>query len=55
MSSPWGKGGSPKDDLLITLYFYNNELSKNKHFLILLSIIARNSQELRLKRIFEIL
>ena len=40
---------------LSTLYFYNNEPSKNKHFLILLSSLARNSQELRLKRIFEIL
>ena len=41
--------------LLTTLYFYNNEPSKNKHFLILLSSLARNSQEPRLKRIFEIL
>ena len=38
-----------------TLSFYNNEPSKNKHFLILLSSLARNSQKLRLKRIFEIL
>ena len=38
-----------------TLYFYNNEPSKNKHFLILLSNLARNSQEPKLKRIFEIL
>ena len=38
-----------------TLYFYNNEPSKNKHFLILLSSLARNSQEPKLKRIFEIL
>ncbi len=40
---------------LYTLYFYNNEPSKNKHFLILLSSLARNSQEPKLKRIFEIL
>ena len=33
----------------ITLYFYNNEPSKNKHFLILLSSNARYSQEPRLK------
>ena len=39
---------------LTTLYFYNNEPSKNKHFLILLSSLARNSQEPKLKRIFEI-
>jgi hypothetical protein len=38
-----------------TLYFFNNEPSKNKHFLILLSSLARNSQEPKLKRIFEIL
>ena len=38
-----------------TLYFYNNEPSKNKHFLILLSSLARYSQEPRLKRMFEIL
>ena len=38
----------------ITLSFYNNEPSKNKHFLILLSSLARNSQEPKLKRIFEI-
>ena len=38
----------------VTLYFYNNEPSKNKHFLILLSSLARNSQEPKLKRIFEI-
>ena len=38
-----------------TLYFYNNEPSKNKHFLILLSSLARNSQEPNTKRIFEIL
>ena len=37
-----------------TLSFYNNEPSKNKHFLILLSSPARNSQEPKLKRIFEI-
>ena len=37
-----------------TLSFYNNESSKNKHFLILLSSLARNSQEHKLKRIFEI-
>ena len=37
-----------------TLSFYNNEPSKNKHFLILLSSLARNSQEPKLKRIFEI-
>ena len=40
---------------VFTLYFYNNEPSKNKHFLILLSSLARNSQEPKLKRIFEIL
>ena len=40
---------------LNSLYFYNNEPSRNKHFLILLSSLARNSQELRLKRIFEVL
>ena len=28
-----------------TLYFYNNELSKNKHFLILLSSLAWNLQD----------
>ena len=39
----------------VTLSFYNNEPSKNKHFLILLSSLARNSQEPKLKRIFEIL
>ena len=39
---------------LSTLSFYNNEPSKNKHFLILLSSLARNSQEPKLKRIFEI-
>ena len=38
-----------------TLHFDNNEPSKNKHFLILLSSLARYSQEPRLKRIFEIL
>ena len=32
-----------------TLSFYNNEPSKNKHFLILLSSLARNSQEPKLK------
>ena len=32
-----------------TQYFYNNEPSKNKHFLILLSSLARNSQEPKLK------
>ena len=37
-----------------TLSFYNNEPSKNKHFLILLYSLARNSQEPKLKRIFEI-
>ena len=40
--------------LLYTLYFYNNEPSKKKHFLILISSLARNSQEPKLKRIFEI-
>ena len=35
--------------------FYNNEPSKNKHFQILLSCLARYSQEPRLKRILEIL
>ena len=39
----------------LTLYFYNNEPSKNKHFLILLSRVTRYSQEPGLKRIFEIL
>ena len=39
---------------LRTLSFYNNEPSKNKHFLILLSSLARNSWEHKLKRIFEI-
>ena len=39
---------------LLKLYFYKNEPSKNKHFLILLSSLARNSQEPKLKRIFEI-
>ena len=34
---------------------YNNETSKNKHFLILLSSLIRNSQKPKLKRIFEIL
>ena len=38
----------------VTLYFYNNNPSKNKHFLILLSSLARNSQEPKLKRTFEI-
>ena len=38
-----------------TLYLYNNEPSKNKHFLILLSSLARDSQKPKLKRIFEIL
>ena len=37
-----------------TLSFYNNGPSKNKHFLILLSSLARNSQKPKLKRIFEI-
>ena len=37
-----------------TLYFYNNEPSKNKHFLILLSSLARNSQKPKLKKKFEI-
>ena len=31
------------------LYFYNNEPPKNKHFLIFLSSLARNSQEPKLK------
>ena len=39
----------------ITLYFYNNEPSKNKHFLNLFSIPAMCSQKPKLKRIFEIL
>ena len=30
-----------------TQYFYNNEPSKNKHFLILLSSLAKNSQAVR--------
>ena len=37
-----------------TLYFYNNEPSKNKHFPILLSSLARYLQEPKLERIFEI-
>ena len=37
------------------LHFYNNEPSKNKHYPIFLSSLARYSQEPRLKRIFEIL
>ena len=40
---------------LLTLYFYNNEPSKNNLFLILPSILARNSQEPKVKWIFEIL
>ena len=40
--------------LLYTLYFYNNEPSKNKRFLILLSTLVRNSQESKLKIILEI-
>ena len=32
----------------------HNEPSKNKHYLILLSSLARNSQEPKSKRIFEI-
>ena len=40
---------------VVTLSFYNTEPSKNKHFLILLSSLARNSQEPKLKRILEIL
>ena len=39
---------------LLTLSFYNNEQSNNRHFLILLSSLARNSREHKLKRIFEI-
>ena len=42
------------NNITTTLSFYNNEPSKNKHFLILLSSLARNSQEPELKRIFEI-
>ena len=38
----------------VTLFFYNNKPSKTKHFLILLSSLARNWQEPKLKRIFEI-
>ena len=38
-----------------TLYFYNNEPSKNKCFPILVFSLARYLQEPRLKRIFEIL
>ena len=38
----------------ITLSFYDNEPSKNMHFLILLPSLARNSQEPKFKRIFEI-
>ena len=33
--------GAAKVSIAITLYFYNNEPSKNKHFLILLSSLAR--------------
>ena len=42
-------------DYRYTLYFFNNEPLKNKHLLILLSSLARNSQEPKLKRIFETL
>ena len=38
-----------------TLYFYNNEPSKNNLFLILLSSLARSSQGPKLKRSFDIL
>ena len=38
-----------------TLYCYNNEPSKNKYFLIWFFSLARNSQEPKLKRSFEIL
>ena len=38
-----------------TLYFYNFEPSKNKHFLVLLSGLARDWYKPKLKRIFEIL
>ena len=48
------KEWTKKCGFLDTLSFYNNEPSKNKHFLILLSSLSRNSQELKLKRIFEI-
>ena len=37
-----------------TLSFYHYEQSKNKHLLILLFSLASNSQEPKLKRIFEI-
>ena len=37
----------------VTLYFYNNEPSKNKHFLILFSSLARNSKEPILKISFQ--
>ena len=43
------------DGMQFTLYFYNDELSKNKRFLTLLSSLARYSQKPRLKRIFEIM
>ena len=41
-------------NIRFTLSLYNNVLLKNKRFLILLSSLARNSQEPKLKRIFEI-
>ena len=43
------------NNICVTLYFDNNEPSKNKHFLILLSTLSRNSQEPKLKIVFEIL
>ena len=42
-------------NIVIHTIFSNNELSKNKHFLILLSSLARYTQDPKLKRIFEIL
>ena len=48
---PWKEGMSCGKKRNSTLYFYNNEPSKNKHFLILLSSLARNSKEPKLKRI----
>ena len=48
------KTGKLKYRTLVTLSFYHYEQSKNKHLLILLSSLASNSQEPKLKRIFEI-
>ena len=56
----WGGGcrklekKCPRLYYITTLSFNNNEPSKNKHFLNLLFSLAGNSQEPKLKRIFEI-